>query len=160
VEVDRNVELVEVAAGEEVELGGAGGPRVQACAVPHRGEYSDTVAYFVEGLAGRRLFYCPDIDSWDEWDRELSQVCDSVDVQLVDATFFSAKELPGRDTSKIPHPFITTTAARLPDLEQRRKTVLIHLNHSNPVYLEGSAEREWCLEQGFQIGRQGMSWHL
>lgn len=161
VDVDHNIELREIAPGEQVALGGTpGAPRVQPCEVPHRGEYSDTVAYFVLGASGRRLFYCPDIDSWDAWDRPLAEVCDSVDVQLVDATFFSAKELPGRDISKIPHPFITTTAARLPRVEQRRKTVLIHLNHTNPVYLEDSPERAWCLEQGFQIGEAGMSWQL
>ena len=159
--VDENIELHEIQP-EDALFFGDGDSRFSICPtlVPHRGEYSDTVAYFISGTGERKMFYCPDIDSWDQWQRSLAGVCDSVDVQLVDSTFFSAKELPGRDISKIPHPFITNTAEHLPAKAQRLKTVLIHMNHTNPVYIADSDERQWCLEKGFQIGRQGMSWDL
>mmetsp|Transcript_10893 Transcript_10893/g.30846 ORF Transcript_10893/g.30846 Transcript_10893/m.30846 type:complete len:326 (-) Transcript_10893:258-1235(-) len=160
VNVDQNIELCQIMPEQEIRLASQDGPGLKPCLVPHRAEYSDTLAYFIRGIAGRQMFYCPDIDSWDRWHKSLADVADTVDVQLVDSTFFSARELPGRDITKIPHPFIPNTAEHLPKPEQRRKTVLIHLNHSNPVYLAGSAERQWCLEQGFMIGHQEMSWDL
>ena len=37
-----------------------------------RQEFSDTVAFSVSGpTEGRRLFWCPDIDSWEEWDLDV-----------------------------------------------------------------------------------------
>lgn len=162
VNIDQNIELHELQPDAEVPLcdGGASLPSLRPILVPHRAEYSDTVAYFISGLAGRRMFYCPDIDSWDQWHLRVADVCDNVDVQLVDSTFYSASELPGRDIRKVPHPLIPNTAEHLPKLAQRQKTVLIHMNHTNPVYITGSPERQWCLDQGFKIGHQEMTWDL
>ncbi len=61
-------------------------------AVPHRDELSDTLS-FVVAAPRRRLFYCPDIDGWDAWDRDVRRLVADVDVALLDGTFFSAGEL-------------------------------------------------------------------
>jgi pyrroloquinoline quinone biosynthesis protein B len=124
--------------------------------VPHRSEYSDTMAFFVRGRA-RKLFYCPDIDSWDAWDHDLRKFVSACDVALLDGTFYSAGELPGRDMSQIPHHLATDTALRLArvDCEVR----LIHLNHSNPLHAHGP-ERVRLAGQGVGVGAFGDRWRL
>jgi pyrroloquinoline quinone biosynthesis protein B len=149
-----NVELRILTPDREVPLS----PRLwlTPVAVPHRDEYSDTLAFVVRGPQ-RRLFYCPDIDGWDRWDRDLRQVVDQVDVALLDGTFFSIGELPGRDVAQIPHPLATDTAERSAGTD--REVTLIHLNHSNPLLRPGP-EREWLATRGIGVGVAGMRWRL
>jgi pyrroloquinoline quinone biosynthesis protein B len=149
-----NVELRVLTPDQEVELS----PRLRLTplAVPHRDEFSDTMAYQVRG-PGRRLFYCPDIDGWDRWSRDLGQMVSGVDVALLDGTFFSADELPGRDVAEIPHPLATDTAQRLAGADNEVR--LIHLNHSNPLLRPGP-EQEWLAARGIGVGATGMSWQL
>jgi pyrroloquinoline quinone biosynthesis protein B len=149
-----NIELRVLTPGQEVELS----PRLwlTPLAVPHRDEFSDTLAYLVRG-PGQRLFYCPDIDGWDRWSRDVGQVVSGADVALLDGTFFSADELPGRDISQIPHPLATGTAQRLAGADSEVR--LIHLNHSNPLLRPG-AERAWLAARGIGVGATGMGWRL
>jgi pyrroloquinoline quinone biosynthesis protein B len=128
--------------------------------VPHRDEYSDTLAFVVAGAtqgAGRRLFYCPDIDAWDRWDRDLRPFVAGLDVALLDGTFFSADELPGRDIAQIPHPLATDTAERLAGVECDVR--LSHLNHTNPLHRPGP-ERESLAARGIGVGTFGDRWQL
>jgi pyrroloquinoline quinone biosynthesis protein B len=132
--------------------------------VPHRDEFSDTLAYVVRGVeldtapgAARRLFYCPDIDAWDRWDRDLPSFLSCMDVALLDGTFFSAHELPGRDISQIPHPLATDTAERLAGVDC--EVHLIHLNHTNPLLAPGP-ERDWLFDRGISVGAFGARWRL
>jgi pyrroloquinoline quinone biosynthesis protein B len=120
--------------------------------VPHRGEYSDTVAYSIRSKQ-RSLFFCPDIDRWEEWDRDVRDVVAAHDVSLLDGSFFSGEELPGRDMSKIPHPIVTHTATVLKGVQ--RDVRFIHFNHTNPLLDEASPQRAWLRTQGFGMARQG-----
>ena len=43
---------------------------VTPVAVPHRAEYTDTVGYLLRGPS-RAMFYCPDIDGWSQWGRDV-----------------------------------------------------------------------------------------
>ncbi|MFN2217902.1 MAG: MBL fold metallo-hydrolase [Anaerolineae bacterium] len=149
-----NIELRSLMPDQEVQLS----PRLwlTPLTVPHRDEYSDTLAFVARGPQ-RRLFYCPDIDGWDRWGRDLRQVVGEVDVALLDGTFFSADELPGRDIAQIPHPLATDTAQRLAGVD--REVHLVHLNHSNPL-LQPGAERAWLAERGIGVGTAGMRWRL
>lgn len=124
--------------------------------VPHRGEWSDTVAFIVRGPR-RQLLYLPDIDSWEGWARRPEDVVAGVDVALLDGSFFSADELPGRDVAAIGHPLVTETVKRLahPSADVR----FIHLNHSNPLHRRGP-ERAWLEAQGFRIAQLGDQWRL
>jgi pyrroloquinoline quinone biosynthesis protein B len=124
--------------------------------VPHRDEFSDTLAFVVRGPA-LRLFYCPDIDTWDRWEHELRGFVAGMDVALLDGTFFSAEELGGRDLSHIPHPLATNTVERLAGVDCDVR--LIHLNHSNPLHRSGP-ERDWLAAQGIGIGVLGARWSL
>ena len=124
--------------------------------VPHRDEWSDALAFILCGLR-KKLFYCPDIDSWDAWKQDIRSFIEEMDIALLDATFFSADELPSRDLSKIPHPLATDTAQRLAGVSCEVR--LIHLNHSNPLH-RLSPELDWLENQGLGVGIQGESWGL
>ena len=145
-----------MSAGEPVEL--ASDLRVMPILVPHRQEYSEVVAYRIEGPEQSVLFL-PDIDSWKEWDAlgtRLEDVLDTVDVAYLDATFYANGEIPGRDMSGFPHPFITTTMSRLGDrsAEDRAKVRFIHFNHTNPALDPDSPERAAVLERGFRLAEE------
>jgi pyrroloquinoline quinone biosynthesis protein B len=145
-----NVELREITPGQEFDLS----PRlhVTALTVPHRDEFSDTVAFRVRGPE-RRLLYVPDIDKWERWDRRIEDEVGAVDVALLDATFLEAAEIPGRSLAEIPHPLVTETAARLaPALRARVR--LIHLNHTNPLLWDPRRLDEPAL-RGLTLARDG-----
>ncbi len=124
--------------------------------VLHRGEYSDTVAYSLRGEQ-QRLVYCPDIDRWQAWQHNVRDVVAAHAISLVDGSFFADGELV-RDMSLIPHPLVTDTVECLHGLQD--KALFIHLNHTNPLLEEGSAQRRWLRERGFDVGVAGMEWVL
>jgi pyrroloquinoline quinone biosynthesis protein B len=125
-------------------------------AVPHRAEFSDTLAVLAHSQR-RRIFYCPDIDRWEQLDKPLPAFLAGVDVALLDGTFYSADELPGRSMAEIPHPLVTETAALLAG--SGVSAGFIHLNHSNPLLHEGP-ELAALTAQGHWVGREGMAWPL
>ena len=149
-----NIELRLLMPAQEMQL--SPGLHLAALPVPHRDEFSDTLAFVVRG-GTRRLFYCPDIDNWDRWDRDLRQFVSGMDVALLDGTFFGARELPGRDLSQIPHPLAADTAERLAGVDC--EVHLIHLNHTNPLLAPGP-ERCWLAERGLNVGVFGARWRL
>ena len=81
-----NIDLVELEPGREVAL--SPDLQITPIAVPHRDEYSDTVAYLVRGPK-RSLFYCPDIDAFDV--RRTFESASHIDVALLDGTFFQPR---------------------------------------------------------------------
>jgi pyrroloquinoline quinone biosynthesis protein B len=127
------IDLHPVTPGRAVEL--PVGLRITPMLVPHRDEFTDTVGYLIEGPRARIVFI-PDIDKWEKWDRNLRDVANDVDVLLVDGTFGSPDELPGRDISQIPHPLMTETRALVAGT--RAKLWFIHVNHSNPALVNGT----------------------
>jgi pyrroloquinoline quinone biosynthesis protein B len=149
-----NIELCLLTPGGETKL--SPNLHLMPLSVPHRDEFSDTLAFVVRGPT-QRLFYCPDIDTWDRWEHDLRSFVAEMDVALLDATFFSADELPGRDLSQIPHPLATDTAERLAGVDCDVR--LIHLNHSNPLHRSGP-ERDWLAARGIGVGAFGERWWL
>jgi pyrroloquinoline quinone biosynthesis protein B len=79
-------------------------------------------------------------------------VLETVDVALLDGTFFSSSELPGRDLTEIPHPLVQAMAALLAGTPAHIR--FIHLNHSNPLFDDGE-ERRWLEGQRMTIGVAG-----
>ncbi len=146
-----NIELHALQPGVGVALGPA--LHVTPLLVPHRDEWSDTVAFVLRGPT-RQLLYCPDSD---EWPPSFRDQLESVDVALLDGTFFSGDELPGRDLRTIPHPLVRDSVRQLAGA--RGEIRFIHLNHSNPLLDEGAARR-WLAAQGFGVGEQGERWVL
>lgn len=125
--------------------------------VPHRDEYSETVGFLIRGPTKTALFI-PDINKWSQWDDSIVEKVVQVDYALLDATFFDDGELPGRDMSKIPHPFVTETMDLFRDLpaEQRNKVWFIHMNHTNPLLDPSSRESKLVESMGFNIARPGL----
>lgn len=125
--------------------------------VPHRDEFSETVGFMILGPTRSALFI-PDIDKWDLWNRRIIDEIQNVDYALIDATFFSGDELPGRDMSEIPHPFVVESMALFQDLpaEQKEKIWFIHMNHSNPLLDSGSEAYRQVIEAGYQVAREGL----
>jgi len=134
---------------------------VTAWSVPHRHEFSDTVCFVIQG-PGASLLYLPDIDKpgidkWERWDRSLAAVLGQVDYALIDGTFFGPDELPGRDMSEVPHPFIVETLRELQPLvpAERRKVWFTHLNHSNPAADPKSDAAEFVRASGAHVLAEG-----
>lgn len=127
---------------------------VEAVEVPHRAEYTDTFAYRVASDQAD-LVYCPDIDGWEDFDTD--RLFAGADHALVDGTFFSADELPGRDLRTIPHPLVSDSIHRLAGY--RCRFWFIHLNHSNPLH-DAGPERAIVEAAGFGIAEQWQSWRL
>ena len=121
-----NIELHPLPAGRPISLGD--GITVTAYPVPHRDEFTDTVGYLIEG-PHKKALYIPDIDGWDKWSRDIRQMVDKVDYALLDGTFASADELPGRPMTDIPHPLMPVTRDLLRGT--RARLWFIHLNHTN-----------------------------
>ena len=125
--------------------------------VPHRDEYSETVGYKIQG-PNKALLFIPDIDKWDKWNKNIIKEIESVDYALLDGTFFRNGEIPGRDMSEIPHPFIEESISLFKNLpaSEKEKIVFIHFNHTNPVLDRKSTEYEEVIDAGFRIAREGM----
>lgn len=130
-----------------------GGVTVTVLPVPHRHEFTDTVAYRIRGPNGRVL-YLPDIDGWDAWDEDVAEVVAGVDHAFLDATFWSADELPHRSIEEIRHPFVTDSMDRLAGLGDRVR--FIHLNHTNPLHDDPGP----AVERGFGVARRGDSFEI
>lgn len=152
---NNNIALIEIAPGQLCELGP--GCSITALVVPHRDEFSDTVAYVIAGTQ-RSLFYCPDIDRWEDWGTPVRELCSTHNVSLIDGCFYDSTELKGRDMTLIPHPVIAHSMTVLNGLE--RDIRFVHLNHSNPVLTKTSAEYARVIAHGFGVGDQGDRWEL
>ena len=154
-----NISLQTIKADQTIVLGEK--LSITALPVPHRAEYTDTFAFLVRGPQ-RSLLYLPDIDKWELWERRIEDVIASVDVALLDGTFYAEGEIPGRSMAEIPHPLIRDTMRRCQALpaDQRRKVVFTHLNHSNPAVDPDSAATAQIIAAGMAVARDGQCFGL
>ncbi|MEK7468124.1 MAG: MBL fold metallo-hydrolase [Planctomycetota bacterium] len=129
--------------------------------VPHRAEYTETVAFRVAGPR-RSVLWLPDIDRWELWNTPLEDAIAAVDAAWLDATFFSLDELPFRPAAEIPHPPLAETIERLSALpaRERAKVRFIHLNHTNPAHNPESREGRLVRARGFQVAKEGETFQL
>ena len=121
--------------------------------VPHRDELSDTVAWNIAGPT-KQLIYCPDID---RWERGILEAIAGADIALLDGTFYSADELPGRDVLEIPHPSIVDSMNVFQGFDTNIR--FIHLNHTNPL-LSDEEQVTQLKASGFDLGKRGDIWKL
>ncbi len=148
------IQLVELPLEREVEL--TPELHVSALRVPHRDEFSDTVAFVIRGPHAS-VGYLPDIDKWERWDVPLEEFLARVDVAFIDGTFFAEGEIAGRSMKDIPHPFISETIARLSSAsaQLRAKVVFTHLNHTNPASQPGDAADRAIHAAGMRAAVEG-----
>ncbi len=124
--------------------------------VPHRDEFSETVGYRIES-PNKKVLFIPDINKWHVWERDIIEEIAKVDLALLDATFYDSDELPGRNMSDIPHPYVEESIELFKDLSdsEKAKVTFIHFNHTNPLILD-SPERKEVEALGFNVAREGM----
>ncbi len=146
----RNIRLEELRPNEPFELGD--GVAVTPIPVPHRDELSDTLGFLIRGPRAS-LLYVPDTDGWLVWNRPIERVVAEVDVAILDGSFYSTEELPGRDVSSIGHPLITDSMQRLEPLVRAGpvRVFFTHLNHSNPALDPAGAARAEIERRGFRV---------
>lgn len=123
--------------------------------VPHRDEYSETVGFTITG-SKKKVLFIPDINKWDQWSQPLADVIANVDMAFIDGTFYRNGELPNRDMSQVPHPFVEETMTLLKDIDAKEKSKVhfIHFNHTNPLITDERVRNE-LLEAGFKIAKEG-----
>lgn len=153
-------------------------PQFICQAVPLGGEYpeyiskdlrtslppEEAVVAFAFEYSGKRVLFAPALPGrnpdWKKW-------AEASDLVLIDGTFWSDRELPQTGRSQ-------KTARQMghlpifgPDglLEQyprqaKGRKVLIHINNTNPVLDEDSAEHRAVLDAGFEIAYDGMEFAL
>jgi pyrroloquinoline quinone biosynthesis protein B len=152
----KNISLQLLQNGEEVEL--TTGISIVPFLVPHRQEYTEVIGFFING-PNKTVLYISDIDSWEEFEEKGMRIEDlipQVDVAYLDGTFYDFGEIPGRDMSTFPHPFIIRSMEKFKKFpkEERRKIRFIHLNHTNPALLSDSEARRTIEQNGFNVARE------
>ena len=115
--------------------------------VPHRADFSDTVAGLVEGPR-EKVLYAPDMDRLED---SFVDVMTSVDMAIIDGTFYYRDEIPGA-MDRVPHPPVEESIVRLRRvLEEGTRVAFTHLNHTNPLCDPRSYEFEQVVSQGFGV---------
>jgi len=133
---------------------------------PHRREQvvGDNIALLIEDLDdGRRLFYSPGLATVGE--RELQWMRDA-DCLMVDGTFWQEDEmqaagLSAKSAAEMGHLPQVGSAERAGMLDvmngtRARRKVLIHINNSNPILDESSAQRRVLDAHGIEVAYDGM----
>ena len=127
--------------------------------VPHRDEFSETVGYKIQG-PNKSLIFIPDIDKWEKWNINIQDMVQENDFSLLDGTFYDINELPGRDMSKIPHPFIVETFKVLEKVKNKSSVHFIHLNHTNPALNTSSNATKEIRKNGFNVAKRNQKFNL
>ena len=127
--------------------------------VPHRDEFSETVGYKISG-PNKSLIFIPDIDKWEKWSQNIGDVVEDNDFSLLDGTFYDINELPGRDMSEIPHPFIVESMEILKNINNKSGVHFIHLNHTNPALNRQSTVMKMIKDSGFNVAKKNQRFHL
>jgi pyrroloquinoline quinone biosynthesis protein B len=129
--------------------------QVTAFTVPHRDEFSETAGFKID-TGNRKYLFIPDIDKWEKWSKRIVDEVALVDVALVDATFYTANELPNRSMAEVPHPLVIETIKQFEDWNDLKKRIhFIHFNHTNPL-LWSDVEKRSLREKGFNVAETGM----
>ena len=124
--------------------------------VPHRDEFTETVGFQVQ-TKSKGLLFIPDIDKWEKWSTDIKVMVENNDYALLDATFFGADELPGRDMSEIPHPFVVESLKLFDPLKisHKSKVHFIQFNHSNPLLIPNSPARDMVTAE-YNLAEEGL----
>jgi pyrroloquinoline quinone biosynthesis protein B len=113
---------------------------------------------------GKKLFVATSLSGYSsEW----MKLAASADVILIDGTFWTDDELrdtgrsqkSARDIGHLPLSGPDGLLEQFPAEAQGRK-ILIHINNTNPILDEASAEHRAVLDAGFEIAYDGMSIEL
>jgi len=123
-----------------------------------------SLGLIVTSPSGKRLAYMPAVP---QIDNVLLEELDSADVLLFDGTFWSDDELirtqgSGQTAQEMGHVPVSSgegSLARLAQLECPRK-IYIHVNNTNPMLDEASAEYRQVRDAGWEIAEDGWQFEL
>jgi len=117
--------------------------------VEHRHDFSDTNAFLFQ-LEGKSVLYLPDAD---DFVHKADLTIRSVDIAIIDGTFYSSKEVSHRDINQVPHPRVVDACQRYAKIAER--IIFTHLNHTNPLVDPESPERKNVEAMGFRVAEDG-----
>lgn len=157
-------------------IAGIAGIRWQALSVaskpapysPHRAQPQpgDNVALVLKDEAsGRSLVYAPGLGAMEEGVWAAMREADCV---MVDGTFWSDTEMPdlglstkrARDIGHLPQSGAGGMLEWLGQLPAATRRILIHINNTNPILDEDSAERAALRERGIEVAHDGLEVRL
>jgi pyrroloquinoline quinone biosynthesis protein B len=135
---------------------------------PHREQPQpgDNVALIVKDLkSGRSLVYAPGLGSMEESVWQAMRVADCV---LVDGTFWSDEEMislgmskkRARDIGHLPQSGRGGMLEWLDELPPQTRRILIHVNNTNPILDEDSAERSVLRQHRVEVAHDGLEVQL
>ena len=151
----KNIELQKLKADSAIKL--TDKIYVTPILVPHRDEFSETVGYSIK-TGDKTVLFIPDIDKWQKWDKDIKQLIKQYNYLFLDGTFYKEDELPGRNMSEVPHPFIQESVVLFSDLSltEKQKIWFIHFNHTNPLLDKSSKQYKEVKSKGFNVAEEGI----
>ncbi len=123
------------------------------------GALEASAGLFFQSKSGKRLAYLPAIGNLNH---DLLRKIDGVDLLMFDGTFWSDDELirvqgVGETAHQMGHVPVEESLQLLKDLKIKRK-MFIHLNNTNPVLNESSAEHRAVRQAGWEVAED--NWRL
>ncbi len=148
--VDReNIEIHNFEDGDTYDLQGG---EIEVVELPHSHISRDTASYMIKG-EDKKLYYLSDIN---EFNGDVIESVKEADIAIIDGTFWSRDEIDRFD--EVPHPPIKESIEEMKDIGT--EIYFTHINHTNPVLKDNSAERQELQESGFNIAEEGMVFEL
>lgn len=131
---------------------------------PHRGKPrpGDTIGLIMHDQAsGQRLFYAPGLGLMEA---SVKAAMQAADVVMVDGTFWTEDEMVKNGLSNkmaaemghLPQSGVGGMIEYLDALPAGKRKILIHINNTNPILREDSAERAMLTAHGIEVAEDGM----
>jgi len=120
-----------------------------------------SLGFIVKSPSGKSLAYMPAVPELDE---ALLRQIDACDVLLFDGTFWGDDELigiqsGGQSARQMGHIPVETTLVKLAGMRRPRK-IFLHINNTNPMLDEASAEYRQVRDAGWEIAEDGWQFDL
>ncbi len=120
-----------------------------------------SLGFIITSPSGSRLAYMPAVPQVD--DALLEQI-DTCDILLFDGTFWSDDELirvqgSGQTARQMGHVPVESTLSKLAKVRCLRK-IFLHINNTNPMLDEASAEHRRVRDAGWEIAEDGWQFNL
>jgi pyrroloquinoline quinone biosynthesis protein B len=152
-----NIELHTFESGKSFQIGML---NITPLAVPHRREFTDTHGFLIQG-SHNALLYISDIDSWEPVKTQMNDWLSKSTYALLDGTFYSGDELPGRNMKLVPHPTIQNSVEFLNSLAQLKCQIFFtHFNHTNPLLDPDSVESKSFSKTSYHVAREWQEFEL
>jgi pyrroloquinoline quinone biosynthesis protein B len=120
-----------------------------------------SLGFFIHSTSGARLAYLPAVPQVDD---ALLAELDACDVLLFDGTFWSNDELvrlqgSAQTAQQMGHVAVEDTLVKLAGVRRPRK-IFLHINNTNPMLDEASAEHRRIRDAGWEIAEDGWQFNL